>query len=123
MLPPQPPSLRTYPYHPVLAACRSRASSHARSQTLRTVRPTRTPHRNPHLHPHPAHNSRGLKQSARAALRGLEGGPTPAHQSPTSTHASHDAWLSDMHVPAHLVNSETKLEQLAQLERGWTPTP
>ena len=28
-----------------------------------------------------------------------------------------------MHVPAYLVNSETKLAQVAQLERGWAPTP
>ena len=28
-----------------------------------------------------------------------------------------------MHVPAYLVNSETKLEQLVQLGPGWTSTP
>ena len=35
-------------------------------------------------------------------------------------YTGHDAWLSDMHVPAYLVDSETRLAHQAQLERGWT---
>ena len=68
--------------------------------------------------------------SSMPPCRGEGGWTHPTHRvthaitnSLVSITSGHEAWLSDMHVPAYLVDSETRLAQQAQLERGWTSRP
>ena len=115
------------------------------------AQPPRAPVRTPHPAAPDASSTQACRQHA--ALRGKEGSHnvldartaflntalvhgleyTSSQASTHSTHlvtnslvaitSGHEAWLSDMHVPAYLVDSETRLAQQAQLERGWTSRP
>ena len=121
MLPPQPLSLRTYPFF--LLRCVQEQGELARKvadteDSASHPHPTRNPHRNPRLHPHLAHmNSRRLKHSSSHSMRPIACAGSRGGCDPTPTH---------LHL--HLAHDSRRLKQSARaalrgLERAAPPLP